>query len=428
MKKILITAAALVACAGTQLLAQNVKQDILTFNLTRQYQLSVSDTTANDAGTWTAPSGPPGYYKTQTTKLATADILRSIAVVLYGSANAYSSQAKLVLVQGELSGFFGLRTTTDPDSGLPTLASNPLYTNSIRSITIGTNAPFDAVGKFYAGGPQLSTSSLFYRLDTGRNYDANPLDGRLALGHDQPWGQVFVQDKNATVCDNVTFFFNFYVQECYDCFYLNSFITDSKFVFKNKSGPPCCAGTTANQASGKDRYFMEVSFDNTINNSYLDPDSGNYVGWSGGPYPGIVGLVETDDGVTPDALDYDDSIFNNVSFPTDQHPYDIYVMRFDIGGIVTYTWSLKLLNSTDPTQEFLGTAQYPVYGYGFIGKVCSLLNGTASFAEKSVKSTTCCLDTPWYESWYGVGSGYGQSYDSEVNVPPALTYHENPGD
>ena len=109
MKRILITAFTLAACAGTQLFAQNVKEDILTFNLTRAYQMSVSDSTsANNNGLWTAP---PTVYKTGSTKLNTADILRAIGVVLYGNPNAYSSSAKLVLVQGELGGFFGLKHT-----------------------------------------------------------------------------------------------------------------------------------------------------------------------------------------------------------------------------------------------------------------------------------------------------------------------------
>src|ERR1039457_4884171 len=143
MKRTLITATALMACVGTQLFAQNFKEDVLTFNLSRQYQISVSDSSAPNHGLWTAP---PSQYKTKTTKLATADILRSIAIVLYGNPNAYSSQAKIVLVQGELSGFFGLRTT---GTGTETnaLIDNPLYLN-----TIGTNG----MGTFNPGGPQLT--------------------------------------------------------------------------------------------------------------------------------------------------------------------------------------------------------------------------------------------------------------------------------
>jgi hypothetical protein len=413
------------ACVGTQLFAQNFKEDVLTFNLSRQYQVSVSDSSAPNHGVWTAP---PTQYKTKTSKLATADILRSIAVVLYGNPNAYSSQAKIVLVQGELSGFFGLRTTgvysetTPPILIGSTVTNNPLYIASIGASGIGTFTP---------GGPELSVSSLIYRLDTGRNYDANPEDFRLAVGHDQPWGQVFVKDKNGAVCDNVTFFFSFDVEECYDCFYLNSFISDSKFAFQPKSGPPCCAGTTANNASGKDRYFMFLGFDNTYENQYLNDNSEFYVGnnpdWAA-LYPGFtVGLVEQDNGITPDALPYDPSILSNVSSPADSHPYDVYVMRFRIGGILSYSWSLKLLNPTDPTQEFLGNAQFPAYGFGFIGKVCSFLTGSTAFAEKSVKATTCCTDTPWFNSWYGVGASYS-AFDrpSEVNVPEALTYHINP--
>ena len=117
-----------------------------------------------------------------------------------------------------------------------------------------------------------SRSVVEDRLATGRHFEANPDDGRLAPGHDQPWGQVFVKDQGAAVCDNVTFFFNFDVVECYDCFYLNSFITDSKFVFTQRQGPPCCAGSSANSGSGKDKYFMYLSFDNTLTNPYLNPE------------------------------------------------------------------------------------------------------------------------------------------------------------
>jgi hypothetical protein len=422
MKRTLITAAVLVTCAGTQLFAQNFKEDVLTFNLSRQYQVSVSDSAALNHGLWTAP---PTQYKTKTTKLVTADILRAIAVVLYGNPNAYSAQAKIVLVQGELSGFFGLQATGNGAN--TTVTNNPLFNATIGDNGIGTFTP----------GTSLSTESLDYRLDTGRNFAANPEDGRLAPGHDQPWGQVFVKDRNATVCDNVTFFFTFDVQECYDCFYLNSFISDAKFAFQAKAGPPCCAGTTANNASGKDRYFMFLGFDNTyITNPYLNDTQPQFVGNNpvfAAAYPNFtVGLVEsaddgeTDDGVHPDGLFYDSSIINNVSNPALSHSYDVYVMRFNVGGIVSYSWSLKLLNPTDPIQEFLGSAQYPAYGYGFIGKVCSFISGTTSFAEKSVKATTCCIDAPWSDSWYGLQFGVFDAFPSEINLPEALTYHIDP--
>jgi len=413
MKKTLITVAALVACAGTQLFAQNAKEDTLTFNMSRQNQVSVSDSSSSaNHGLWIAP---PSIYKTKTTKLATADILRAIATVVYGNPNAYSSQAKLVLVQGELGGFFGLKTPLD---------RNVLYTNETRVTTVGETT-ITRVGQFYPGLYTSTFGAIEGRLDTGRNIDANPEDGRLAPGHDQPWGQVFVKDQNVTVCDNVTFFFDFEVVECYDCFYLNSFISDSKFTFTERQGPPCCAGSSATSGSGKDKYFMYLSFDNMLSNPYLNPESDLYVGWTGSKYEGIQGLYEADDGLTPDALPYTETIFNTVANPEDQHEYDIYTMRFTVAGIVTYTWKLQLLNSTDSVPDFVGSATYPAYGYGFIAKTCSLITGTASFAEKVVKTTACCLDRPWYDSWYGVGYGYDYG-DSEMNVPTALTYHQMP--
>ena len=60
MKKTLITAAALVACAGTQLFAaqtQMAKQDTITFALTGQYQNSVSTSTSPNAGRLGSPAG-----------------------------------------------------------------------------------------------------------------------------------------------------------------------------------------------------------------------------------------------------------------------------------------------------------------------------------------------------------------------------------
>lgn len=406
MKRILITAFTLAACAGTQLSAQNVKEDVLTFNLTRAAQFSISDSaTKNNNGLWTAP---PTVYKTKSYKLNTADVLRAIGVVLYGNPNAYSSSARLVLVQGELGGFFGIKTPID---------DNTLYTNSVIEQGIFNSSPASS-----------TVSLLEARLATGRNFEANPDDGRLAPGHDQPWGQVFVKDQQATVCDNVTFFFNFDVVECYDCFFLNSFISDSKFVFTQRQGPPCCAGSSANSGSGKDKYFMYLSFDNTLTNPYLNPDSELYVGWGSvlvNKYAGIEGLFEIEDGVTPDALEYDPSIFNNVANPIDQHEYDIYVMRFTLAGIVTYSWNLKLVNSTAPAPDFVGNATYPVYGYGYISKTCSLISGSAGFAESIKKVQNCCVDTPWYESWYGIG--FGPSFgESEVNIVTALSFHEIP--
>jgi hypothetical protein len=109
MKKTLITAVALAACAGTQLFAQNAKQGVITFALTGQAQSSVSDTTANNQGGWNSPAVTgKAYYKTTSTKVATLNILQAIAIVLHNNAGFYSSKAQLVLVQPELSGFFNL--------------------------------------------------------------------------------------------------------------------------------------------------------------------------------------------------------------------------------------------------------------------------------------------------------------------------------
>src|SRR5262249_27256449 len=157
--------------------------------LTRYAQNSVSTSlTVANAGLWT---DPPTIYKTATSKLTDADILKSIAVVLYGNSSKYGGNSKLVLVQGELGGFFGYPYSDTLDD---------------TSTVDGDNI----------------------RLATGRNSEPNPLNGALPPGHNQPWGQFFVKTYDARGivqnCDNVSFFFAVQVQECYDCFYLNSFI------------------------------------------------------------------------------------------------------------------------------------------------------------------------------------------------------------
>lgn len=393
----------MVACAGTQLFAQNAKEDVITFSLTRYAQSSVSTSSAANSGNW---SDGPTIYKTATYKTTTSDVLKAIAIVLHGNAGYYDSRAQLVLVQGELGGFFGYP-----------------YVDTLSDVS--------------------TTSGDNIRLATGRNSTNNPVNGALPPGHNQPWGQIFVKESDTrgyvTYCENVSFFFAIQVQECYDCFYLNSFITDTTFRFTERNGPPCCAGSSITTGSGKDRYYITLQFDNTLNNPYLNPDPreiqvadfGGYypagttnllaivnpgefydiVGGFDGLYPPsgsfyVKGLQEADDGITPDGLAYVDSIKNNVKNPVDAHPYDIYTLRFALNGIATYNWALKFVNKNDSYPDFVGSASIPVTGYGYAQKVCSLFSGTVTIAEKIALATKCCLDQPWYNPGAGQNGGF----------------------
>jgi hypothetical protein len=263
-------------------------------------------------------------------------------------------------------------------------------------------------------------------------------------------------------CENVTFFFSFKVIECYDCFYLNSFISDTTFSFKPGhtvvQGPPCCSGSVPSQlgGQGKDSYYMTLVFDNTQNNPYLQagPDgtapNPAYVGYQGGPYPGILGLMPNNgvqfdptvinplvqpfllaslDGNTPDFFIYKDKIISQLgTFSPNE-------VRITLHGIVGYKWTLRQLNSTDLVRDFVGTANYNATGYGFIGLFCGLLNGSVGIAESIVSSSKFCADLPWNgnstpdDSWYGVGydalgnSADRTTTDSPVNLPVDLTYH-----
>jgi hypothetical protein len=422
MKKLLTTAVAtLVAYGGTQVFAQNAKEGVITFSLSLQGQASVS-TVANRAnnGVWEDNGGlGPLFYKTGKSKLATADILHIIGNTLHKSPGFYSSSAALTLVQGELSGFFNIGTDLAAES-FP-------------------DKPNDG----YAATTFTSTvDDLSVRLANGRHFIPNPNTGTWPPGHHQPWGQIFVRDAAKGVCDNATFFFSLTVEECYDCFYLSSFISDASFKLTSGSvvGPPCCGTSSSLGGSGKDLYYLTLTFDATSNNPYLNSANGAYVGYEGGLYPGIEpedfinGLLPSD-GLTPDFIAYFSSIASQAA------KFDPLVMRFTLNGIVTYQWSLKFINSSDLLPDFIGKASYAANGYGFINLVCQLITGSVSITEKSVKIANTCQvipnsAIPWYDNWYGTGWNQVQDpwdtfsptttptgFGSPINTPVDLSFH-----
>ena len=419
-------------CAGTQLFAVNVKEDVISFSLTRWYQVSVSTSSANNAGTWSAP---PTYYKMTSTSVNNTTILQAIAAVLHWPKTGYySTRAQIVLVQPEIGGFFGY-----PYAGEAAGNVNPDLQDQASTVT-GDNI----------------------RFAQGRNMTNNPITGALPPGHNQPWGQIYVKDYdtkgNVTLCENVSFFFAIQVQECYDCFYLNSFITTATFKFKGRAGPPCCAGSSVTQGSGTDKYYMTLQFDNTLNNPYLNPYYGeeetlgvtanisgyaydyghrawppdnwmNFYGWVGGTsdatgatpgyphntnglFPNIIGLLEHDDGIQPDGLPYLDLIENTVVNPPDHHAWDVYTLRFALNGILTYQWVLSFLNTANTFPDFVQAnantpASFPCTGFGYAAKVCSLFSGTVTITEKVMATSKCCLDVPWSDVDLGGGSTIG---------------------
>ncbi len=448
MKRTVITAIALAACIGSPLFAQNSKEGVITFALTGNYQASVSDSsTANNHGGWNTPAGTAAtVYKTSTSKLATANILQAIGKVLHGNAGYYSTKAQLVLVQGELSGFFNLvpelAFVGDPATGGP---------NTIQSENWTTFSDTTLPG----GG-------TFATLATGRHFLPNPTSTRWPPGHHQPWGQIYVKDSGKApwsvsdpLCENVTFFFSISVEECYDCFYLNSFISDSKFKYvQGASGPvPCCDVLTSLQGSGKDQYYMTLSFDNTDNNPYLaltladgsfnpawiggfgqntDPTAIDYNRWFG--VKGINTLFTVADGIKADMLPYSEPIISGFGTTS---PYE---MRFTLNGIVTYGWTLRLVNKSDTVYDFVGSANYAANGYGFVALRCGLLTGNASIVEKVVAASNCCQggmfeNGLWYDWWYGTGWNQAQSwwdafsvtsplgFSSPINTAADLSFH-----
>jgi hypothetical protein len=411
MKTTILTSVALAACVGTSVFATTttkLKKDVITLSLTAQVQSSVSnDKSKANYGKW---STGPMYYKTASEKFSQKELLQAISYVMHdGNANYYGKKAQLVLVQGELSGFIKMS---------PRLA-NAEAENFEGYLT----------GEFFAPGADPSTAlpnstdSLFVGFPNGRHLAASESE-TFPVGHIQPWGQIYVQDPDNDICENVTFFFNITVQECYDCFYMNSFISTANFNLKTSSGkaadgPPCCSGTPSESdllGNGKDQYYMTFSFDNTVSNPYLVRSSGVYVG-----YPGIANDVIPGDGLIPDAILEDDNIQSGIGSP---QPY---LARFTLNGIVTYNWNLKFVNSTDAYADFVGKATYPANGYGFIALYCALLNGTVNFSESIVNIDDCCTGEDWTDSWYGIGVNNVDDVDQDTpfNEQVSTSHHIN---
>jgi hypothetical protein len=477
MKKTLITALVLGACVSTPLFAQTVvKQDTITMSLTGAKQLSVSTSASvQNAGKWSAG---PMFYKTTPIKVTDQDVIKFIGMSLWKNANHYSKKAKLVLVQGELSGFFNIT----PDLALSMPDDDGIALDPYFSESPGFSADGD-VNTSLAN----SFDSTTFQLANGRHWDVNPLVPTMyPVGHLQPWGQIYIQDTESTD-DNVTFYFAISVEECYDCFYLNSFISTATFKTVNTApnGPPCCVGESVIIGSGKDAYYMTFSFDNTKNNPYLydSVDNPLYIGdeigianTGGGNVVGVPGFI-SGDAIVPD------TIFNNIVFAAAIANGDTvaqaqlaayidtikgavpgavpspYQARFTLNGVLTYTWKLGYIDKTDLSPDFMGTGSYVANGYGFIGLYCSLFNtATVTFKEAAVKVGTAVTGEDWTASWIGIGAEYvvdetngettpyanwvaygsptyvwglgesfafGFGYPTPINVTTSLSYHEN---
>ena len=237
----------------------------------------------------------------------------------------------------DFSGEFDFSTT------IPTMLDD----NARISLSDGPGSDFDPQGGAYA---RLATGRHFlpvpwesYANDAGTAFATT---GEYPPGHMQPWGQIYVKDaghgtrRKTRSCENVTFFFNMCVEECYDCFYLSSFISQADFQEKpgSQTGPPCCTSPGLLLGKGVDKYFLQLSFDNTVNNPFLNPaletntitddDTDveyfyDYVGFTG-----LVPSVGVADGTTPDLLPYVDSIKSQLGRPS---PYET---RFTLDGIV----------------------------------------------------------------------------------------------
>jgi hypothetical protein len=418
MRKKLIIALVLGACVGTQAFAApavyQTKEGVINFALTRQYQYQPNTTVFIPA---------PTTYVTKTAKITSASVIQAISEVLYGTPNHFTPKAVLILGKGaEMQNYYyngALTPSTSTMGYYDNLNHNPELSGFF-----GTFDPSDWMFDASQNGNVA--------LDNGRNHhlNTNSVNGEFVAaptGLSEPWGQIWLKDTGQTdpvtgltLCVNVTYFFDLQVQECYDCLYMNSFVSDAKFKNGAINGPPCCSPTITQSGSGVDKYYLTLIFDNTANNPHLNynqwndytnefyVDLGYYSESFAFPnYNG--GLYETDDGVHPDGLDQNEAV------GVDFHPYDTYTMRFTLNGILTYKWTLKSLNPGDEWPDFIGSATYPATGYGFVSKVCNMIDGTVTIAERLVADSDCCsvIDTitvggSSYDGYYLSRGLYGE--------------------
>ena len=240
MKKTLITAAALAACAGTQLFAQKMaKQDTITFALTGQYQNSVSTSTSPER---------------RHLGCSCRDTIRQPRA---RSRRQTLSRPSLSFCTGTQA-FTVLKPSwcwCRENCPASLTSTDELAAVGDRNDTARRRRIQSDIDDLVRATLPVAPGGTVPALATGRHFLPSPtavgaVTGEWPPGHHQPWGQIFVQDPGKAgfsasnpLCENVTFFFAITVEECYDCFYLNSFISDATFKFKsgNQSGPPCCS-------------------------------------------------------------------------------------------------------------------------------------------------------------------------------------------
>jgi hypothetical protein len=325
--KKILTGVLIVAGLGVQAYAQKVKEGTLNFALTRQFENTTNYTAS--ARQW----------KSASAKVTSVTVIQAIGATL---GSNFTSSAKLVIENGDWSGFASTNGILLPNG----------Y-NAVDGSIVGSYSPTPPTGK------------------------------------QQAFAYIFIKD--GTFCTNVSPFFTFQVRECYDCFYLNSFVTDSRFGTVTKttitSGPPCCnkitTTSTTGNGSGVDKYYFTLSFDNTINNTKLAD-------------AGISGLQPKEDGINP-----------NVP-PSGYVATDVNILRFTLNGILTYAWTLTSLNGPDNTQ--IGSVSYAASGYGFIAKTCNLVSGTVTVSEVSALATKCCSVAAGANTVYDWGFNFNGTY------------------
>lgn len=365
MRKTLLAALVVSVGLGGQAYAQHEKEATLTFSLSHQYQKPVKVNGVETRLSWpgidecsTSSGGAVTVtYKSQTKKIATANIIKSMSAALFknanGSRNAGKWTTKAVLVISEYENIdiappYPTYPTWMPvpgDQGQGAIAhgSGQLWTE-----------PYDTVGFAWPNDNSIRWNYI----------DLDPACAPDAVNYFH-LTRIWVKDPSnadsTLQCFEVTPFFEIEEAYCYFCWDTIDRVTDGSISTSSTVGSICERGPSCGlKGSGTTKWFSTIRFNNTEDNFNLVPF-----------YMPTLGLIIP----CPAQATFSDT--------TDA------TLQFTVHGIMTYKWSYKALGKDEPI-VCIGSMNASVQGFGMT-PYCGVFTGSVAIAEKIILASDCCV-------------------------------------
>ena len=351
MKKSAIGAVLITAALGSQVLnAQVTKYGVMTFALTDTYQSKVllNNVTSTNSVVGLVGCDAAVKYQTLTAKIDNKRVISAIAPVL---GVTFTSKAQLVVV--------------DYDNTIPA----PPYPQYLVYLTSATDLDGPAATKNapIVAGALLEDWPIDAQIDWV-NYPLAPA-GTVTTPNDAkdvtPKTQVFVYDSSNPVAARraveVSPFFSIEEAYCYFCWDTVDRVTVGSLTTDSQSDICIGPGGCSVKGSGTTKYYLTVKFNNnrTIN-SYINALS------NGGTY---LANLQTDGVMDATATD-----FNQVNAAN--------WLQFSASGVVTYSWSIKAINSVATA---MGTATMTQANGYANNPYCGTLTGSIKIVDTKVQ-------------------------------------------